>query len=556
MPTAWTPKVTEVVIDLTSRDLPQGDMTTRTARHAGSHETPEMDQTTSNWRRYSHSWRLGQSQPFSPSGLSPPAHTRSVSSTPSTSPQPLTPIAGPSPVLDFSGEVVIVQVRELESNDWGHLGTSESSPNVKDPEIMGLSRWHSPTSTESPVGLTSDPVFFMGFNLNTNDQRLFHHYMVTMPEQQYKIKALGRFNPYRDDGFAMARSHKVVFQWLLIASEMHLISQHHQPVPTSILQRRAVAYRITNEAVSQYSQGSSTGGDGIIAAITAAVVMDSRGSSTDSRMVHMRGLDTLIRASGGRPHLIKNPNLHRFTIWAHVLCKGGIIQDGGELNVLQKDCIRQLREMNTWNRDTNGRLSLLRSSRGNNSSGQATLYSYIRDRLRIFGSGSHIRFILTPASVNTTSEILRSCQFSSLLMLNLVLWDYRNDHGAATHYINSFYAAVAEATQLDKAGDWLMTVRGLTGLLYQGGFDPPYKDIAQEKNSWRAWRGIDVLKVIARCSEDTWDELVGVMCGWILGFCDDQAAQWPVLTERLIMRIEKESSRGWRTENETRFPTM
>ena len=510
-----------------------------------------MDQGASNWRRYSRSWRLEQTQPVSPFKLSPPPHTRSTCSTPSTTPQPLTPVAGPSPVLDFSGEVVLVQVRELGNHHTDHTGSREASPNDRDPELMGLSRWHSPSKTQSPLVTSTDPVFIMGFNLNSRDQHLFHHYMVTIPERQYKIKALGRFNPHRDDGFAMARLHKAVFHWLLVASEMHFIGHRHQPMPTSILQRRAIAYRITNEAISQYSHSSSTIGDGIIAAVTAAVVMDSRGTTTDSRMVHMRGLDTLLRASGGRPHLIENPSLHRFTIWAHMLCKGGIVQDSGELNVLQKDCIRQLREMNTWNRDTNGRFSLLRNARGNNSLGQATLHSYIRDRLRIFGSGSHLRSILTPTSVMTTSQMLRPCQFCSLLMLNLVLWDYRNDHAAATQYLNAFHIAIAEATQVDEAGNWLMTVRGLTGLLYQGGFDPPYKDIAQEKNSWRAWRNIDMLKVLARCSDSTWDELVGVMCGWLFGFCDDDAGQWPVLTERLVMRIEKESSHGWRTENGT-----
>ena len=414
--------------------------------------------------------------------------------------------------------------------------------------MLGLNAWHPQCVGDSAIPASPEPVFFLGFNLAERDQRLFHHYMLSMPEIKYGIDPTGPFNLHRDDGFAMTRLHRVVLHWLLVASEQHLSQHSPGPVPTTVLRRRAIAYRITNETLAQFGSDSTINEDGVVAAVTAAVVMDTRGSTMDARMVHMRGLDTLLRAQGGYHFLEGKPNLHRFVIWAHMLCNGGIVQNHSELRNLQQTCIKTFRSLNAWNRELGARITLICSGQGS-SQLPGELQQYVRARLRLFGPYSHLRLLLAPSS-EATSNLEKSCVLCCLLLLNLVLFEHKDNLSDACGYLNRLSDAIEASTLTDgRDGSWLITIRGLIGLLYQGGFE---SDSSEENNRefWRSWQVIDIVKIISRTSERTWEEVTGIMCGWLLGFCDDDAGSWPVLTERECLTIERESTRVWKEESE------
>lgn len=433
-----------------------------------------------------------------------------------------------------------MQVRSIERRSESPDDLSDSSHDddeeeEEEPELIALSTWHAPEEPHLSREPIPGPVFFLALNLTHYDQQLFHYYMIPMAEAKFGAHADGRFNLHRDDGYAMMRLHKVVFHWLLVASEMHM----KQTITNSVLRRRATAYKITNEAVARFGRQNSQRDDGIIAAVAAAVVMDVSSATMDTRRMHMRGLEALLRCGGGPAHLKEKPSLHRFVLRAHMLCDGGIIQDSMKLRQLQQFSVQMLRDLNTWNRDMNVRICLL----GESSQTEA-LAAYLDARDKLFGPSSHLRKILT-RRVPLGDHYEPTVRLCILLNLNLALWDHRHDLEATTHFLNSLFEAMKESTQINpEDGSWRLTCRAVIGLLEKGGFESLRLDV-EDKEFWRNWQVISILKVVSRTTDRTRDEIFGILSGWLFGFCAQDSGSWPVLTERECIALERESSRSW-----------
>jgi hypothetical protein len=267
----------------------------------------------------------------------------------------------------------------------------------------------------------------VGPDLDRDDRSTLWNYFHFAPTGAYGTNGHGPFCAFRDVSIPSCHLYpQGILTWMLIAAERHMAIGKQLPESTSLLKRKAKAYRDIGQLLADPKTRIS---DETLVVIIAAIVIEARFLAEGVTRMHVQGLETLIEQRGGlctlfgRVAAMGRPLFYISYLTTVPLDREDAVAD--TRSAQDHSFWREVAVLRRWNKELES--LACKVSQGTGVHGKAALERYLDRRRRVLGCAVLRHFSTSPPSVaddDSTKETyqVQASRFISLYLLALILY--------------------------------------------------------------------------------------------------------------------------------------
>jgi hypothetical protein len=341
-------------------------------------------------------------------------------------------------------------------------------------------------------------------------------------------------------------SDPLVLLWIIIAAEADQTAMRRVSVlPDSLLRRKAIAYRILNQRISDPATQCL---EATWISMVAAVIFDSRVSGPSVAHMHLKGTMQLLDKRGGLKSLSANKlpwgSPAPFVSCHYVVNDAGGIADMLDLKTYMQEFLQTLLNIQTWNKKLQEQLSSLGVKHDVPvDDPEYPLRSYDLSRTRSLATHSTLRSLLDPDYPSPTF-VKKAARLSNLFNVNLTLWMFRKDYTKSALFLTQLLENV-------ELSGWIDPVTSITSinpnvLVYliaqtRREVDSVDAGEVQEQEIWISWMLIRALKLVVLMNDHWRRKIVQMMSGWLTG----KEQEMYEISDDEIAELKAEITRNW-----------
>jgi hypothetical protein len=327
--------------------------------------------------------------------------------------------------------------------------------------------------------------------------------------------------------------------------------------PKSLLRRKAIAYRIMNQRISDPELQCS---EATLFGLMAGVYFDGPVSGSNVAHMHLKGMIQLLHNRGGFK------NLSDTLVWgspvSYVSCHRVVHGAGGianmhDLKSYTQEFLQTLLGMQKWNKTLREQLSKIGvkqlsklgvkqlSKLGVNrdvsiDDPEYRLRLYDLSRTRCFST--HILRPPLDPDCPCSTLVEKAGHFLNLFDLNLTLWMLREDCIKGASFLNQFLKNIDPVTSITS-----LNINGLRLLITQARYGIAINvEEGQEMEAQLSWMLIRALKLVALLNDQWRRKLVQMMFGWLFG--KEREEMYEMSKDEIVEMID-EIIRNWQIKN-------
>lgn len=322
--------------------------------------------------------------------------------------------------------------------------------------------------------------------------------------------------------------------------------------PSYTARARSNAYRLINEGLNDPSQHKS---DGLMGAITSAVMVESRYGDPNVVGVHLEGLRKFLERRGGIGSLVRKSWYPNVVQACHLSGSGlGVVSSVGDVaeferqtETLVKTLLRMQRfdlryqRLRLESRQAELERRVLLNSSEQDGESRGLFKEYVGTRRMAFSAGSRLFTILSKMYVlyRKLPYVLQHCLLAVLLSLDLAILDYSNDLAGGINFLNKLVSRL-NTNALFIKGQIVANIETLNLFLVTGGLDGE-DGVWNNTEFTRKWAVIDAMRVIKRLSSATRDAVQEALYAFLAEGGGGTGAR---LDEQLLDSVRREPLEG------------